>query len=265
MTHLEDDELVLYYYAEGDGLPEAAAHMDGCDTCRERLAALRASLDAIAQSPVPDRDESYGRVVWARVQQQLDAPEPEGARVGSWAGIFTWPRLALAGSVAALVLAAFAAGRNWPVPAPPAQTPAPAVASITAEGRQRVLYGAVSDHLERSAIVLTELANRRDGHSTDISGEQTFTGDLVAANRLYRQSATRQGEAGLASVLEQLERVLVEITNSQSPMPADQLENLRHRIDNEGLLFKIRILETQASQRQRDTAPAASRPAASKS
>ena len=263
MTHLEDDELVLYYYAEGDGLPESAAHLDACAGCRERWAALRASLDAIAASAVPDRDASYGRMVWARVQPHLDTRGPRGARAWSWAGVFTWPRLMLAGGMAALLVAAFVVGRTWPLPAPQVPITTQAGTAMTAEGQQRVLYAAVGDHLERSAMVLIELANRHDSQPADISGEQAFTGDLVAANRLYRQSASRQGEAGLASVLEQLERVLVEITNSPSPMPAAQLDSLRRRIDDEGLLFKIRVLESQARQRQENPAPA--RPATSKS
>jgi hypothetical protein len=270
MTHPTDDDLVLYYYAEGDGLPDAREHLSQCQVCAERLAALENSLALVSASSVPERDDQYGRTVWARIRPQLE--EGRAHRWGRWlqAGLLASPRLALAGGVAALVLAAFVAGRNWPTqtPAPTATTStttAAAADALAADGRQRVLYGAVGDHLERSAMVLAEFANRGDAGSTDISGEQIFTGNLVASNRLYRQSATRQGEAGLASVLEQLERILVEITNSPSQMSAAQLQDLRQRIDDQGLLFKIRILEEQARQRQRETTPATPKPTATKS
>jgi len=271
MTHPTDDELVLYYYAEGDGLPAAHAHLAACTDCAGKLASLAESLAAVSASTVPERDESYGQLVWDRIKPQL-----EERRAPAWSrwlptGLLTFPRLALAGGIAVLLVAAFVAGRNWPArtPAPETGAAAPtsaANAATTAEGQRRVLDGAVGDHLERSAIVLTELTNRGGGSSSgDISGEQIFTGDLVAANRLYRQSAARQGESGLVDVLEQLERVLVEITNSPSPMPALQFDSLRQRIDDQGLLFKIRILESQARQRQRNTAPAAAKPAVTKS
>ena len=265
MTHVEDDELVLYYYAEGDGLPDIRAHLDLCPACAERLAALEQSLAAVSASTIPERDESYGQVVWARIQPQLGERDARTSRQWLSAHIITWPRLALAGGMAVLLVAAFFTGRNWQT-SPPAPTHvAPGDAAITAEGQRRVLYGAVSEHLERSAMVLTELTNRRDAHSTDISGEQVFTGDLVAANRLYRQSASRQGEAGLADLLDQLERVLVEITNSPSRMPPAQLETLRQHIEDQGLIFKIRVLESQARQRQHDTARTPIKPAATKS
>jgi hypothetical protein len=48
-------------------------------------------------------------------------------------------------------------------------------------------------------------------------------------------------------------------------MPAARLESLRQRIDDQGLLFKIKVLESQARQHQRDTAPASAKPAATKS
>jgi integrase len=34
-AHLSDDELVLMFYREGDGLQEAEAHAAGCAGCRE--------------------------------------------------------------------------------------------------------------------------------------------------------------------------------------------------------------------------------------
>ena len=34
MNHLSEEQLVLYYYGEGDGSPEVRAHLDGCEGCR---------------------------------------------------------------------------------------------------------------------------------------------------------------------------------------------------------------------------------------
>ena len=66
---------------------------------------------------VPERGESYGAEVWARIQPKLEAPEmqPWPRRL---AAFFTWPRLATAGALATLLVAAFVAGRYWAAPAP---------------------------------------------------------------------------------------------------------------------------------------------------
>jgi hypothetical protein len=76
----------------------------------------------------------------------------------------------------------------------------------------------------------------------DISAEQERAGGLVDETRLYRQTAARTGDARISGVLEELERVLVEITHAPSQMTPRQLEELRQRLAAEGILFKIRVL-----------------------
>jgi len=273
MTHLTDDDLVLYYYAEGEGLPEAREHLDACPACHEKLDALSHALEAVSASAVPKRDESYGRMVWARLQPQL--PDQ---RVGRWrrrlmASFLAWPRLAtptraprrgarrlaVAGGMAVLLVAAFVAGRNWQGSVVPAPAPTQAVAntasfaSADADAR-RVLLGSASGHLERSAMMLLDVVNRPSNGTLDMSADQAWAGDLVTANRLYRQTAQRQGELMLADVLGELERVLVEISNSPAQMSAEQFQALRKRIQDRGLILKVRVLESQVEERQRGPA-----------
>ncbi len=249
MTHLSDDDLVLHYYGEDGVTPGARDHVAACGPCRDRLAALERALSAIAAAPVPERGDSYGREVWDRIRPQLDTPEPVSLRRWWWSGhLFTWPRLALAGGLAALLIAAFVAGRVWQSP-----PPGPATASAALQGQERILLVAVGHHLERSARMLVELTNLNGGATVNISMEQEQAADLIAANRLYRQAAVRAGENGLASVLDDLERVLVEVTNSPATLSAADVSDLRQRLDDTGLLFKVRVTESQVQQRQRAT------------
>jgi hypothetical protein len=64
----------------------------------------------------------------------------------------------------------------------------------------------------------------------------------VTETRLYRQTAARTGDARITGVLDELERVLVDITHAPSNMTQPQLEELRQRLEAEGILFKIRVL-----------------------
>jgi hypothetical protein len=258
MTHLSDDELVLLFYREGDGLQEAGAHVASCDGCRERVEELTLALREVESGPIPERGESYGAEVWARLQPRLAAELPRRRRWEAIAAAMTWPRLALGGAVAALLVAAFVAGRSSVQPAPPA---APQRAEAPSDAaREQVLLAAVGSHLDRSRVVLTEIAHRNGGAAADISGERATAGDLVAASRLYRQAAARNGDAAVAAVLEDLERVLVEIASSPARASHDDLARWRDQIDTKGLLFKVTVLGARVQERLQGAS--GSRPAA---
>src|SRR6476660_8340780 len=63
--------------------------------------------------------------------------------------------------------------------------------------------------------MLVELASADDTiGAVDISLEQSRAEQLVAANRLYRQTAVSTGDARMAALLDELERVLVDIAAS---------------------------------------------------
>ena len=109
----------------------------------------------------------------------------------------------------------------------------------------------VADHLDQSQRALLELANESDASAPDSSADQARAGELVAANRLYRQSAAQAGESSLASVLDELERVLIEIANQPPDVTRGELREIRRRIDEEDLLFKIRVLSSQVRSREK--------------
>ena len=132
-----------------------------------------------------------------------------------------------------------------------AAAPAPQPAAADRElVRERILLVAVGDHLERSQIALIELVNSPSGSTVDISGEQERARDLVTENRLYRQAALTTGEPGVASVLDDLERVLVEIANSPSRMTGDEFNQVRKRIEQQGIIFKVRVFGDSVRERE---------------
>ena len=124
----------------------------------------------------------------------------------------------------------------------PAQT-----AATDRQARERVLLVAVGDHLERSQMILIELANAgapKNGH-LDITYEQHAAEDLLESNRLYRQTAASSGDTATAALLEDLERVLLEIAHSPSAVSAKQLDQLRREIEDRGILFKVKVFGSQ--------------------
>jgi hypothetical protein len=113
-----------------------------------------------------------------------------------------------------------------------------------------VLLVAVGDHLERSQMVLVELANAGAPAAgrLDISYEQQAAEDLLESNRLYRQTAATNGDVATADLLEELERVLLEVAHSPSEVSARQLEELRKQIEERGILFKVKIFGSRLEQ-----------------
>ena len=154
------------------------------------------------------------------------------------------PRLAVAASIGILMVAAFAAGRVWERP------PSAPRGSVEADPalNERLLRAAVEDHLERSQRVLVELVNADDDIGGPIAGDRARAADLVAAGRLYRRSAEQIGDAEIGRLLEDLERVLVEVANGPTDAP-EELNRLRQRIDEQDLVFRVRVVAREMRER----------------
>lgn len=239
MTHLAEDDLVLHYYGETADRAATDAHLEACPMCALAYQALSHVLEAIEAPPVPERPVGYEREVWRRLEGFM-REEARGGWLAWLRDRFTVsPRLVLAGGMAALIVLAFVAGRL-------SKTPAETPVQSAGNGRDRILLIAVGDHLERSRMVLVELVNASSEGPVSIVAEQAGAEDLVVENRLYRQAAIQAGESSLATVLEDLERVLLEIAHAPSTLPAADLETIRQRIEGQGLLFKIRVIESRA-------------------
>lgn len=285
MRHPSEEQLIAFRFGDVDASEAAAVaeHVGTCEACGASLRAIDLALAASAQLPVPERSEGYGAEVWARLQPRLRRPSP-------WAWLaprewLTTKRLAFAGGMAVLVLAAFVAGRfSQPVPsAPSSAVSRPSAARAVQEEargpeqpetgaarelagarptrvpeerlRRTVLLVAVGDHLERSQMALVELVNLSDGHEVDIAPEQERARDLVVENRLIRQTAADTGNAALAAILDDLERVLVEVANGPSAMSKAEFDGVRQRIESQGIIFKVRALGEHV--RELETRPAA--------
>jgi hypothetical protein len=241
MKHLDDAELAALYYGEAG--TEQREHLTACERCGLAYQELTSVLDQV-ELPVPERDEDYGTEVWRRVSRELQAAPP---RRSLWRELWMPRPWAVAAAVVLLVIAAFVAGRFWPW----RQTQV-AGRPIPAQVRERILLVAVGDHLDRSQMVLLELVNSRPQNSeVDISNEQQRAQDLIASNRLYRQTAARSGDPGVATVLDELERVLLEVAHSPSHLSSQEFEDLRQRVEAQGILFKVRVIDSQLHQDKR--------------
>jgi hypothetical protein len=221
MNHLTEEQLTETYY---DGMHRE--HLDGCSECQSSFDQLKQILDNAREYPVPHRGPGYGAKVWSRLLPQLPA-----AKRRPW---FRW--WTLTPVLATLLAIAFVAGML---------TQQRRQAEAFAKARERVLLIAMSRHLERSQIILSQIANATP-ETIDLAEESARARDLLDENRLLRQTATHSGDTRDAALLDELERVLLDIANSPPNLSAGDLASLQNRIESEGLLFKVRITTSDA-------------------
>jgi hypothetical protein len=246
MNHLSEEELILHYYGEEGDAFAAEHHLDQCDECRAHYGSLQRVLNVVDTLPVPARGEEYGREVWRSIAGRLPARR-------RWTLGGSWMWAGAAAACAALLVAAFLAGRMFPTVARRPAAPVETVADKQAgEG---VLLVAVGDFLERSQMVLIELTNANPDGKPDISAEQERAADLLNENRLYRQTALHTGNTAMAGVLDELERVLVDIAHQPAQMAPADLETLQQRLNSAGILFKVRVLGSNVKNRQEPARP----------
>jgi hypothetical protein len=246
MNHLNEADFVLHYYGELSGTDEdrVSEHLAGCAQCRHALTRLQRVLGAIDESAVaPDVAANLERTVWARLEPNLRRERR------SW---FSWmlspAPLALAAVVLVLVAGSFYAGRL--TLRDEATLPAAASADRI---RERLLLMALSEHLDRSEMVLVELASADAAGLLDITDERRRAEQLLAANRLYRGTAATTGDSALNDLLDELERFLIEVASGPEYLPTDRLDEWRTQIDAKGLLFRVRVVSSEVRERQKES------------
>jgi hypothetical protein len=251
MKHMTEEELIAYREGVAPERAGISEHLAACEECRAELERIEAVLAALDTLPVPDPGDDYGRRLWQQIAPRL--PEK---RERWWQAWFEPKRLAAIGAVAVLIIAAFLAGRIS------RRDRTPDAMANKEQVRERVLVVAVGEHLGRSEMMLVELSNAepkdRTTKQVNISGEQRRAEDLLEENRLYRQTALEEGDAGLASVLDELERVLLDVAHSPEQVTPAQLESIQKKIEARGILFKVRVVGKELQQRQQATTPAPS-------
>ncbi|MFN0104987.1 MAG: hypothetical protein ACKV2U_23250 [Bryobacteraceae bacterium] len=208
MEHVKEEDLVLLYYGE-PGADGVASHVETCAACRSEFQALQRLLNTMDAGTVPERDAEYGRRVWQTVSARARVRRVAWRTVGALA----------AGLLVGLALQF----GNRPVVVEPEKD----------DVSTRVLEAALASHFESSRLVLTEIVNQQG--PAEMWSRETAE-DLLADNRLYRQTAEATGQADTERLLEDLEEVLVEVAHAPTGS-----EELRRRIEAKGVLFAIQV------------------------
>ena len=232
MNHLDDEQLTDAYYGDLD----VSEHLALCEECLGRMNRLRDVLDSFNLYPIPRRDAAHGAAVWNSLQKKLPPDRAEKWWLRWWI---------LTPACAVLLSVVFVTGRMTErvhLAATPQAT------GISEKARERVLLLSLSDHLEQSQIVLSNVENARPG-SPDLRYERDRAHELIGANRLLRQAATRLGDLSDAALLDELERVLLDFANSSDGLSPSNVAHTQQQIEQRGLLFKVRVSSVASRER----------------
>lgn len=244
MKHYTDEELVERYYSSSETGNPGAGHLEECPECSTALAALEIDLAVMRPVDVPERGENYGEQMWARVEASLPPRSSRRRpRVALWRG------LGYAAGCAALVAASFYGGRayeHWQHRTTEAQRRRPA-----APAQPKVVVVVLGDHLDRSERLLVELKHA-DPDSPELVKPLTDEArGLLAANRVFRDEAQRDGDAALTLALNHLDQVLTEIANRPGGLDAAALDRVKNEMNADGLLFEVRVLRSKNPHRNK--------------
>jgi hypothetical protein len=236
MSPLSDETLILYYYGEVSDREGIARRLSERPEERARYEALQRALDAIEAPEAPERSEEYGAQVWARIRSRLEPARPAARRRSWWLA----PQWGLAAAALALVVVAFLAGRHLS-----REEASPERWVVTGETRERILLAAVSGHLERTEMLLLELANSQGRGATHLAIERELAGELSSEGRLYRAAAEAAGQVEVADLLEEIERLLIDLSHGPERLSAGGLKHLQDRLEERDLLFRLRVVSAR--------------------
>jgi hypothetical protein len=232
LKHLTDEELTEIYYGEHTAAMED--HLRTCPECQTNLVRLEHLLRSFRDYSVPEPEPGFEERTWKKLSNRLP-------KDGRWRPLFFRPFVfvpALVGVLAlALAIGLMIERGHRPV-------------GISTEAQSRVLFNTLGEHLDRSQILLAEVANAQPGPDA-LKSAQGIARDLVDENRLLRLASTRSGDVRRGALLEDLERILLSIANAPSNFSPDDLSSLQRRIDDEGLRFKVRITDDDLRREER--------------
>lgn len=242
----DETELVAHLYGDADDPEAVETALARSPELRSRYDELRRTLELMDEPAIPDCRDDYGAEVWRRIERRLERetgqllafpPALAGRRMPVWIG--------LAAAAVLLLVAGFLLGRlGAPTPDAELARAEESTPALSSKARQRLLQAALAEHLGHSERLLTEVANASTPRF-DLSGaemERLWAAELLASNRLYRRAAEQAGQKRIARLLVELEPVLLELSHAAAS-DDDERGQLRRRVDEQGLLFKVRVTE----------------------
>lgn len=235
MNHLSEEELVMHYY--GDSEAETRRHLDQCEACMAAFRKVEAFLRDLPEIEVPEPGQGWTDELWGRIEPNLHPT------FGPFTQMRTWGRALAAAACLTLVIAgAFLAGRYW-------GTENSIERASSNRAGERMLELVLQDHLDRSQILLLELAHYNENPAETVGELREEARNLLSLNRIYRRAAQNSGSDFIEQTLETLERTLLQVANVPPDLPDGDFRLLLTRLDTRDLLVRLQLVRRELTVR----------------
>lgn len=234
-------DVELYFYDELASAERAAfeAHLSSCSGCRAALAELEEIRTALAPIRADGaRSEFEWRAFMRRLDARLEAESVPARRAHTGVLLAAGIAATLAIGVVTGVLWQRERARDQAVPQPDPI----AVSGGEDPDESRRSREAAIEHLDRAKIVLLGLANKDAGAVSvdDWSYERSLAASLLPDTRLLRLTALEDGDGEMASLLSDLEVLLLQTSFSAEPN-RETLARLQRYINRRDLLVRTEL------------------------
>lgn len=225
-------------------------HLAACKSCTNELNQLR---QALALLPSPSDDPAAGKgkeffdALALRVENEISRRQTQrtnvltefAQKIRSFIAFRPSYAYAFAGTLAAVVLAVLFVVRQ---PEQPIEYAANEERPSDYELAHLQTQQRMSNYLQKSKTLLVGIANMKhnEGQETDFSAERRLSRNLVHEARYLKSQPMDDRSARL---LQDLQKILVELANLEETNDVPNVEMIRSGINQENLLFKIRMAE----------------------
>lgn len=275
---------VLYDYEELSEQDKSAfhAHLSSCPGCALEYEEMTAALNVMDQRRVPEMGDDYWDSYMVSLREKIEKKEKisEAAEEGKpghgepaiqvrdniislhpGKRVWRWALYPVAATI--LVLIGIAIGRYLYLPtAVPPGTGEKLLSSAGTPGRE--ISPAVREHFDNLRPMLIDYANYSTGDGNNggdnfVMVDKNILQKLALQNYLLKKIAARENNNALKQVLEELELILLEISNTdltENRKPGSRKETIQRVQDilsENDLLFKMEIYDKNRNTRKTST------------
>jgi len=223
-------------------------HCASCERCASQLETMRENLRVFSRPQISAADvqpEEFWNAFVRKVEAST-AARPRSTR-NPWTGLLDeiertiqlqWRTIAGFASALTLLAVVFAVWKLSP-PAPPPDH----AGEMTVSPDNTILANTrVNQYFRKSKNLFVGLTNMKtfEGQPIDLTAERHASRELIQEARYLKQQPldTRSSE-----LIEQLERILIELANMEQQTDLPDVEMIRSGIHQKNLLFKIRMAQ----------------------
>lgn len=223
-------------------------HLASCDRCSAQLKEMESAvqtLDRLSADASSNRSREFWESFALRVEQRVQSRQPQKRFAVSsreYVQSFFMFHRPLAVSLGGALVLAFLAIGIWNFSVDREQK-TKQMSSVQEPSQSDSVREEISRYFRKSKVLLVGLTNMKlsEDQQVDLSVERRTSRELVRQARYLRNQPI---DVRSARLIEDMERILIELANMKEENNMPNVEIVRAGIHQENLLFKIRMAET---------------------